>query len=340
VKIVFWGTPEYAVPTFHSLLENGHEIVGVVTQPDKRRSRGKKLSYSPIKKVALDKKIPIFTPQKIKTDLKIQNQIFELNADIFIVVAFGQLLPKSILDHPPFGCWNIHASILPRWRGAAPIQYSLISGDKYTGVAIMHMEEGLDTGPVLIQEKIEIKNNDNYQVLSDRLSQLSSKLIINAVDLIKEKGIISLSERIKKLKMISQEKLYGDVEYASLIKKEDLLIEWDSSSLDIHRKVMGLYPNAYTYWEGKRIKILSTYYSLKDFCDQFYIDRIRNIIERNRFKRPGTIVDVSNKYGIIVLTSDLPIIIIEAQLEGKRPAGKSNLINQLKASTGKLFKSI
>ena len=340
MKIVFWGTPEYAVPIFHSLLENGHEIVGVVTQPDKRRSRGKKLSYSPIKKVALDKKIPIFTPQKIKTDLKIQNQIFELNADIYIVVAFGQILPKSILDYPPFGCWNIHASILPRWRGAAPIQYSLISGDKYTGVAIMHMEEGLDTGPVLIQEKIEITNKDNYQILSDRLSQLSAKLIINALDLIKDKGIISLSERIKKLKMITQKKMDGEVKYASLIKKDDLLIKWNSSSLDIHRKVMGLYPNAYTYWQGKRIKILSTCYSIKDYLDQKNIKRINSIIENNKFKKPGTVIDTSNKHGIIVLTSDLPIIIIEAQLEGKRPAGKSNLINQIKASPGKLFNSL
>ena len=340
MKIVFWGTPQYAVPTFHSLLEKGHQIVGVVTQPDKRRSRGKKITYSPIKKAALEHNLPIFTPEKIKNDLEIQNQIFKLKADIFIVVAFGQILPKSVLEHPPFGCWNIHASILPRWRGAAPIQYSLINGDKYTGVAIMHMEEGLDTGPILIQEKLEINQRDNFQMLSNRLSQLSAKLILEAVDLIELKGIISPSERIKILNMKTQNQLIGEVKYAGLIKKEDLLIEWNSGSLNIHRRVMGLYPNAYTYWHGKRLKVLSTFYSIKDYCDDSYTDKIYNLIEQNQFKIPGTIVDTSNKYGIIVLTSDMPIIILQCQLEGKRPVEKSNMINQIKAFAGQGFNTI
>jgi len=150
LRILFWGTPAYAVPTLTALVEAGHCIVGVVTQPDKRRGRGKQLMPSPVKARALELNLPVFTPERIKSDQACKDQLAALAADASVVVAFGQILPKDVLEQPPLGCWNGHGSLLPRWRGAGPIQWSILEGDAETGVGVMAMEEGLDTGPVLI----------------------------------------------------------------------------------------------------------------------------------------------------------------------------------------------
>ena len=154
MKILFWGTPAYAVPTLETLHEAGHQIVGVVTQPDRRRGRGKQLMPSPVKARAQELGYPVFTPERIRRDPTCQQQLNALGADVSVVVAFGQILPKEILQQPPLGCWNGHGSLLPRWRGAGPIQWSILEGDAETGVGIMAMEEGLDTGPVLLEQRL------------------------------------------------------------------------------------------------------------------------------------------------------------------------------------------
>jgi methionyl-tRNA formyltransferase len=179
MKILFWGTPDYAVPTLEALIESGHTIVGVVTQPDRRRGRGKQLIPSPVKARALDLGCPVFTPERIRKDIEVQQTLKQLNADVSVVVAFGQILPKSVLQQPPLGCWNGHGSLLPRWRGAGPIQWSLLEGDSETGVGIMAMEEGLDTGPVLIEQPLAIGLSDNAEQLSQKLSQLTGQLMVN-----------------------------------------------------------------------------------------------------------------------------------------------------------------
>ena len=161
MKILYWGTPEYAVPTLLALHAAGHEIVGVVTQPDRRRGRGKQLMPSAIKVCAQSLELAVFTPERIKTDVGCQKELADLNADVSVVVAFGQILPKSVLEQPPLGCWNGHGSLLPRWRGAGPIQWALLEGDSETGVGIMAMEEGLDTGPVLLEQRLPISLDQN-----------------------------------------------------------------------------------------------------------------------------------------------------------------------------------
>ena len=165
MKILFWGTPAYAVPSLEVLVQAGHELVGVVTQPDRRRGRGSALVPSAVKARSLElaPEVPVFTPVRIRKDLAMQAELAALGADISVVVAFGQLLPIEVLQQPPLGCWNGHGSLLPRWRGAGPIQWSLIEGDGQTGVGIMAMEAGLDTGPVLLERSLPIEKNCQHQ---------------------------------------------------------------------------------------------------------------------------------------------------------------------------------
>ena len=161
MRIIFWGTPEYSIASLDIFIRSKHEVIAVVSQPDKKRSRGSKLISSPVKSFAEQESIKIYTPAKIRDNIHFINELKSLSCDLFIVIAYGKILPKEILEIPKFGCWNAHASLLPRWRGAAPIQWSLIKGDKFTGVGIMKMNEGLDTGDLLLEEKIKIDNYDN-----------------------------------------------------------------------------------------------------------------------------------------------------------------------------------
>ena len=161
MRILFWGTPEYSLASLEILIKSKHEVIAVVSQPDKKRSRGNKLTSSPVKSFAQQESIKIYTPEKIRNNIHFINELKSLSCDLFIVIAYGKILPKKILEIPKFGCWNAHASLLPRWRGAAPIQWALMKGDEFTGVGIMKMNEGLDTGDLLLEEKIKIDNNDN-----------------------------------------------------------------------------------------------------------------------------------------------------------------------------------
>ena len=156
MRIIFWGTPEYSIASLDIFIKSKHEVIAVVSQPDKKRSRGNKLISSPVKSYAEQESIKIYTPEKIRGNIDFINELKSLYCDLFIVIAYGKILPKEILEIPKFGCWNAHASLLPRWRGAAPIQWSLIKGDEFTGVGIMKMNEGLDTGDLLLEEKIKI----------------------------------------------------------------------------------------------------------------------------------------------------------------------------------------
>ena len=256
MNILFWGTPDYAVPTLMALHQAGHTLVGVVTQPDRRRGRGKTLIPSPVKAKALEMGLKVFTPQRIKQDESCQEQLAELKADLSVVVAFGQILPKSVLDQPPLGCWNGHGSLLPRWRGAGPIQWALLEGDAETGVGVMAMEEGLDTGPVLIERSLAIGLLDNGHTLAERMSALTADLMVEAMPLIALAGHGSEAERRARLKLSDQADRPGEASYARMLTKQDHQIDWSASALTIHRKVMALYPNAVTIWNDKRLKLL------------------------------------------------------------------------------------
>ena len=201
MRLLFWGTPAYAVQTLSALHDAGHSIVGVVTQPDRRRGRGKELVPSPVKQRAEELGCPVFTPERIRHDSDCQQQLAELQPDASIVVAFGQILPKDVLQQPPLGCWNGHGSLLPRWRGAGPIQWSLLEGDVETGVGIMAMEEGLDTGPVLLERKLKIGLLENADQLGERLSRLTAELMVEALPRIEMAGPGTEAERWRALDM-------------------------------------------------------------------------------------------------------------------------------------------
>ena len=339
MKILFWGTPAYAVPTLQALHTAGHTIVGVVTQPDRRRGRGKQLMPSAVKAAALEIDIPVFTPERIRQDLACQQQLASLNADLYVVVAFGQILPQSVLDQAPLGCWNGHGSLLPRWRGAGPIQWCLLEGDRETGVGVMAMEAGLDTGPVLLERKLTIGLRDNANTLGQRLSELTAGLMVEAMPLIEAAGPGSEADRLAKLGVVRQG---DDSVYARMLGKEDFLINWEQSALSIHRKVMGLFPGAATRWKGKRLKVTETEPLIRRLADQLSPEAatladqwgLDPDQDAKPLTRPGQILAVAPEHGLIVATQGCPVLIREAQLEGKARATGRQLIQQLQAVEG------
>ena len=339
MKILFWGTPAYAVPTLQALHTAGHTIVGVVTQPDRRRGRGKQLMPSAVKAAALEIDIPVFTPERIRNDLACQEQLASLKADLYVVVAFGQILPQSVLDQAPLGCWNGHGSLLPRWRGAGPIQWCLLEGDRETGVGVMAMEAGLDTGPVLLERKLTIGLRDNANTLGQRLSELTAGLMVEAMPLIEAAGPGSEADRLAKLGVVRQG---DDSVYARMLGKEDFLINWEQSALSIHRKVMGLFPGAATRWKGKRLKVTETEPLIRRLADQLSPEAatladqwgLDPDQDAKPSTRPGQILAVAPEHGLIVATQGCPVLIREAQLEGKARATGRQLIQQLQAVEG------
>ncbi|HGY5555899.1 MAG: methionyl-tRNA formyltransferase [Prochlorococcus sp.] len=335
MRVIFWGTPTYALPTLNALVNSGYDLVAVVTQPDRRRGRGKQLIPSPVKLRAIELGLSVFTPEKLRDDYELQKELAELNADISIVVAFGQILPAEVLNQPLLGCWNGHGSLLPRWRGAGPIQWSILSGDKVTGVGIMAMEEGLDTGPVLLQESIEIGLLENANQLGKRLSELTASLMIEALLKIIASTSGQRLKHINQLNVTKQEQLEGKPTYARMLTKPDHIINWNHSAIDIHRKVMGLCPNAVTAWRGKRLKIITTE-PLIEVLSKYLSKNVRPLIGRWQVdtNQPGTILGFEPELGIIVSTHDWPLLIRQAQLEGKGVAESRVLIQQLNPTIG------
>ncbi len=339
VKIVFWGTPQFSIPTLDILTDRGHRIMAVITQPDKKRGRGTELIPSPIKKRALEIGLEVYTPGNIRVDINEQEQISRLEADINIVVAYGQILPECILSNPRYGSWNGHASLLPRWRGAAPIQRCILNGDRNTGVAIMCMEKGLDTGPVIISRAISISLNQNYFQLSTLLSDLTAKLMIQAIDKIEDYYKLHNSNIVDSTFVKSQDTLEGKPSYANMINKLDCRINWDRSSIEIHRRVMALYPNSFCLLNSKRLKILQTEPLIIDRNDELSaIARSIVSIYGNDKRPPGQVIDIIKDIGIIISTISEPLIIYEAQIEGKKPANGRSLLQQLKVSAGTILK--
>jgi methionyl-tRNA formyltransferase len=332
VKILFWGTPAYAVPSLEALVAAGHSVVGVVTQPDRRRGRGKELQPSPVKARALELGIPVFTPERIRRDPTCQQQLGALGADAYVVVAFGQILPPEVLQQPPLGCWNAHGSLLPRWRGAGPIQWSLLEGDAETGVGIMAMEAGLDTGPVLLERSIPIGLLENARELGQRLARLSADLLVEALPTIAAAGPGPEAERLSRLQVRDQ----GEVglSTARMLTKEDTVIDWGASALDIHRRVMGLYPGAHTSWRGKRLKLLATEPLVARLADGLSAEARALLSPPPTGVPPGSVLATIPGIGLVLASGGCPLLLRQAQLEGKAAAEGQSLIQQLDARPG------
>ena len=323
MRIIFWGTPEYSLASLDIFVKSKHEVIAVVSQPDKKRTRGNKLISSPVKSFAEQESIKIYTPEKIRDNIHFVNELKSLSCDLFIVIAYGKILPIEILEIPKFGCWNAHASLLPRWRGAAPIQWSLMKGDEFTGVGIMKMNEGLDTGDILLEEKIKIDNNDNLKTLKEKLSILSAKLFLNATSLLEENINKNTNTQLTK-----QNTLGREITYARMIEKSDYKVDWGNEAIKISRKIKALYPRANTTFRGKNLKIIKI-----KVLSNYEINNKKYCLMSN-YSKPGIIIAVIENEGIIISTKTDPIILIEAKLEGKNISSKKQLIQQLKPSVG------
>jgi methionyl-tRNA formyltransferase len=334
MRVLFWGTPAYAVPSIDALVAAGHQLLGVVSQPDRRRGRGKALQPSPVKARALELGLPVFTPERIRHDTACQQQLAALQAEVSVVVAYGQILPPAVLEQPPLGCWNGHGSLLPRWRGAAPIQWSLIEGDSHTGVGIMAMEEGLDTGPVLLERSVAISLLDNAQTLGQRLSALTAALLVEALPRLAAAGPGPLDQRLERLQVKHQSN--EGLTYARLLHKQDYRINWASPALAIHRRVMGLYPGASTSWRGQQLNVLASEPLVSRLADQLSAE-VQPLLARwggVQAEAPGTVLASEAGLGLVVATAGCPLLIRQAQLQGKSPTTGNSLIQQLAARPG------
>lgn len=288
MKIIFMGTPEFAVPALEKIKKEGYEVCAVITQPDKPKGRGKKVQYTPVKKKALELEIPVMQPSKVKDTMFIK-EIERLKADCIVVAAYGQILPEMILNLPKYGCINIHASILPKYRGAAPIHWSIINGERETGITIMQMDKGLDTGDILLQKSLSIVNKTTGET-HDLLAELGGELVIEALHKIED-------GTIKRIKQKNE-----DATYAVMLDKKLAKINWSKSPIEIERLVRGLnpWPKAYTLYEGQMVKILEAV-ALEKACD------LSN----------GTISAVSSK-GIEVAASGKLLLITKIQFPNKK----------------------
>lgn len=244
MRLIFFGTPEFAVPALKALINSEHEVLAVVSQPDKRSGRGRHLVLSPVKAEAQSAGLTILQPNKVKESGFI-DELKRFNPEAIVTAAYGQLLPSEILRLPKFGCINIHASLLPKYRGAAPINWAIINGDKITGITMMFMDEGMDTGPILLQLEEAIRDEDTATTLSERLSLLGAEALIKTLDLLAN-GLI---------KPVPQS---GDASSAPLLKKDNGLIKWLLPADKLSNFIRGVnpWPGAYTFLDGKRIKIL------------------------------------------------------------------------------------
>ena len=244
LRIVFMGTPQFAVPTLQMLLDRGENVVAVVTQPDRPKGRGQQLQQPPVKELALKHGIPVLQPHKVRDPFFIET-LLDLKPDLIVVVAFGQILPKALLDIPPKGCINVHASLLPRYRGAAPLNWCIINGETETGVTTMLMDPGLDTGPMLLRSATTIDGNEDITSLHDRMSLMGAQLLAETLDKLKA-GMVSPQQQDDTLTC-----------YAPMLKKEDGLINWYREASTIHNQVRGLatWPGTYTFLDGLILKI-------------------------------------------------------------------------------------
>ncbi len=295
MKVVFMGTPDFAEGALRAIVDAGHEVTAVVTQPDKPKGRSKELQFPPVKEYAISKGIPVFQPVRIKTAESVE-ELKKYEADVYVVAAFGQLLSKEILELPQYGCLNIHASLLPKYRGAAPIAWSILNGDEKTGVTIMQMDEGLDTGDILLQKEITIAGDETTDSLFDKLMELGGEAIVEVLSLLGTDAI----------KPVKQDETLAT--HVGKFDKNFGEINWIEGADVIERKVRGLnsWPSAYTFFRGKRMKIWES-----EVIEQLKAAEIKNT------NTSGTIVEVT-KDAFYVQTGENVLKITDVQLEGKK----------------------
>ena len=297
------GTPEFAVTVLEGLLNTKHEVGLVATQPDKAKNRGKKIQYTPVKEKALEHNIKVLQPEKVRGNEEFLEELKDYRPDIIVVAAYGQILPKEVLELPKYGCVNVHASLLPRLRGAAPIQRAIIEGDEETGVTIMQMSEGLDTGDMLAKESIKI-GTMNYSMLHDALAEIGARLMVHTLDLIEEGKISPEPQDDSKSS------------YAKMVFKQEGKIDFTRQPEAVERLIRGFdpWPGAFCEYEDMVMKI----WKAQPLCE-------------NTGKEPGTIIEVSAR-GIKIACGDGALLVSEIQIPGKKRVAVSEYLkgNQIK----------
>lgn len=297
MKIIFAGTPNISATVLNKLIDSTHDIVAVYTQPDRPKGRGRQLAASPVKELAMTNNIKVCQPDTLKTE-QAQKELSAFNADLMIVVAYGMILPQTILDTPKRGCWNIHVSLLPRWRGAAPIQRAIEAGDEQTGVAIMQMDAGLDTGDILLSKSCPIKPTDTSQTLHDKLADLGAEALMEALDQIEH--------------LTPQKQDEQGITYAHKLKKEEALIDWHLSAKEVDCKIRAYIPYPIACFElGEEIiKIHAAHIS-------------------DTTGTPGKILSADKK-GIVIACADQSICITHLQFPGKKAMSAADVLNSKK----------
>jgi methionyl-tRNA formyltransferase len=298
MRIIFAGTPEFSVPVLQVLIDSPHSVVGVFTQPDRPAGRGRKLQQSPVKQLALQHDLPVLQPSSLKPPEQ-QKILKDLQPDLMVVVAYGLLLPQTILDIPGSGCVNLHASLLPRWRGAAPIQRAILEGDANTGVCLMHMEAGLDTGPVLASETCGITETDTGGELHDRLSEMSARLLAANLDGLENKTLTAV---------VQDDQL---ATYARKLQKSEAVIDWAQTARQIDCRVRAFnpWPVAQTHYEDKVLRIWKS-----------------EPADYDGSQKPGSVIS-ADKHGILVACGEAALRLQEIQLPGGKRLAAAQFLN-------------
>ena len=291
LRIVFMGTPDFSVPTLRALVEAGHSIVGVYCQPDKQKGRGKQIQMPPVKEAALSLDLPVYQPATLR-DYAVQKELIDLAPDVIVVIAYGKILPPWLIRLPKYGCINIHASLLPAYRGAAPIQWAVLNGEKESGVTIMQMDKGLDTGDMLLKRSVELSPKETGDSLHDKLMHLGAELIVEALS------------KLEKGELVPEKQKDELSSYAKKLTKAMGQIDWSKDAVSLERWIRGLnsWPSAYTFFGGKTLKIWEA-----------------QVAEENGAQKaePGQVVSVSRE-GFTVACGQGALQILSLQLEGKK----------------------
>ena len=302
LNILFMGTPDFAKKSLESIYNAGYNIIGVVTNPDRPKGRGMKMIASPVKEYAVSKNIPIYQPLKVKNNIEFIDEIKALNPDIICVVAYGRILPKEILEIPKYGCINVHGSLLPKYRGAAPIQWAVINGEEKTGITTMYMDVGMDTGDMILKEEVEIGKDETTGELWNRLSKIGGELLVKTIKLI-EQG------------KAPREKQNEDFSMAPMLNKEIAIIDWENKkAIEIKNLVRGLNPimGAYTFVNDKKIKLWKVNVIENKEFTQLYGEELLNKAKN------GDIILASDRKGMFFKAKDAVIEAIEIQAENSK----------------------
>ena len=320
MKVVFFGTPSFALPTLQALLDRPEfDVVAVVSQPDRRKGRGKKLQPTPVKALADSADVLVWQPERIKKSEDTLLELENLDADAFVVVAYGQILSQRILDMPRLGCINVHGSLLPAYRGAAPIQWAIANGESETGITTMLMDKGMDTGDMLLKSSVKIDPNCTSAELAEILAPVGARLLVDTL----------LKLDADEIQPESQSEELAT--YASLLSKSDFALDWSQSALDLHNRIRAFSPNCFTEFSEQRCKIIRSEHPTTMGSS--------NAVDEGSIPSPGTVTEILKGQGFYVQTGHGQLLLTQVQLAGKKAQSAGDFANGVRLRVGQLFGS-